>query len=75
MLELSHIDKYYNPGSVNEMCLFNNFNFKVDDGDAVPVVEPGVDDALEEHLLPRLRLVLIVDDWPSRNRAEMSHSG
>ena len=26
MLELSHIDKYYNPGSVNEMCLFQDFN-------------------------------------------------
>ena len=38
MLELREIYKYYNPGTVNEMCLFNNFNFKVDDGGFVAVV-------------------------------------
>ena len=38
MLELREIYKYYNPGTVNEMCLFNNFNFKVDDGEFVAVV-------------------------------------
>ena len=38
MLELKHINKYYNAGTVNEMCLFNNFNFKVDDGEFVAVV-------------------------------------
>ena len=31
MLELSHIDKYYNPGSVNEMCLFQDFNLTIPD--------------------------------------------
>ena len=25
MLELKHIHKYYNAGTVNEMCLFNDF--------------------------------------------------
>ena len=35
MLELKHIHKYYNPGTVNEMCLFNDFNFKVEDGEFV----------------------------------------
>ena len=38
MLELREIYKYYNPGTVNEMCLFNNFNFKIDDGEFVAVV-------------------------------------
>ena len=26
MLELKNISKYYNAGTVNEMCLFNDFN-------------------------------------------------
>ena len=38
MLELSHIDKYYNPGSVNEMCLFNDFSLSIEDGQFVSVV-------------------------------------
>lgn len=38
MLELSHIDKYYNPGSVNEMCLFQDFNLSIPDGQFVSVV-------------------------------------
>ena len=38
MLELKHIHKYYNPGTVNEMCLFDDFNFKVEDGEFVAVV-------------------------------------
>lgn len=38
MIELREIYKYYNPGTVNEMCLFNNFNFKVEDGEFVAVV-------------------------------------
>lgn len=38
MLELQHIDKYYNPGTVNEMCLFKDFNFKMNDGEFVSVV-------------------------------------
>lgn len=38
MLELREIYKYYNPGTVNEMCLFHNFNFKVEDGEFVSVV-------------------------------------
>lgn len=35
MLELSHIDKYYNPGSVNEMCLFQDFNLTIPDSQFV----------------------------------------
>ncbi len=38
MLELSHIDKYYNPGSVNEMCLFQDFNLRIPEGQFVSVV-------------------------------------
>lgn len=38
MLELLNINKYYNPGSVNEMCLFQNFNLTINDGDFVSVV-------------------------------------
>ena len=38
MLELKHIHKYYNPGTVTEMCLFDDFNFKVEDGEFVAVV-------------------------------------
>lgn len=38
MLELVNISKYYNPGSVNELCLFQDFNFKVNDGEFVSVV-------------------------------------
>lgn len=38
MLELKNISKYYNPGSVNELCLFQDFNFSVKDGEFVSVV-------------------------------------
>jgi len=38
MLELKNINKYYNPGSVNEMCLFRDFNLTIDDGEFVSVV-------------------------------------
>lgn len=38
MLELSHINKYYNPGSVNEMCLFQDFNMAIKEGEFVSVV-------------------------------------
>ncbi len=38
MLELNHIRKIYNPGTVTEMCLFDDFNLTVDDGEFVSVV-------------------------------------
>lgn len=38
MLELKHIDKYYNIGTINEMCLFNDFNLTVEDGQFVSVI-------------------------------------
>ena len=38
MLELKSIQKYYNPGTVNEMCLFDHFNLKVEKGDFISVV-------------------------------------
>lgn len=38
MLELRNINKYYNSGTINEMCLFENFNFKINTGDFVSVV-------------------------------------
>lgn len=38
MLELREIQKYYNPGTVNEMCLFDDFNLKIEKGEFVSVV-------------------------------------
>ena len=38
MLELNHIYKYYNPGTVHEMCLFEDFGMKIDRGDFVSVI-------------------------------------
>ena len=38
MLELKNINKYYNPGTVNQMCLFKDFNFQVQDGEFVSIV-------------------------------------
>lgn len=38
MLRLMDINKYYNPGTVNEMCLFNGFNLDVGEGEFVSVV-------------------------------------
>lgn len=38
MLELNHINKYYNTGTVNEMCLFDDFSLRIQDGDFVSVV-------------------------------------
>lgn len=38
MLELRGIDKYYNPGTVNEMCLFQDFNLKLEKGEFLSVV-------------------------------------
>ena len=38
MLELKNINKYYNAGTVNEMCLFEDFNLTIHDGQFVSVV-------------------------------------
>ena len=38
MLELKNIYKYYNPGTVKEMCLFKDFNLTVKDGEFLSVV-------------------------------------
>ncbi len=38
MLELKNIHKFYNPGTINEMCLFENFNLSVPTGQFVSVV-------------------------------------
>ena len=38
MLELKEISKIYNPGSVNEMCLFDKFNLTVKEEEFVSVV-------------------------------------
>lgn len=38
MLELKTINKNYNPGTVNELCLFENFNLTIQDGEFVSVV-------------------------------------
>lgn len=38
MLELKNIRKYYNPGTLNEMCLFEDFNLTAGKGDFISVV-------------------------------------
>ena len=38
MLELKNIHKYYNPGTVNEMCLFQDFSLTIQKGEFVSVV-------------------------------------
>lgn len=38
MLELKHIHKYYNTSTVNEMCLFEDFNLTIRDHEFVSVV-------------------------------------
>lgn len=38
MIELKGIDKYYNAGTINEMCLFRNFNLTILPGQFVSVV-------------------------------------
>lgn len=38
MLKLNHINKYYNAGTVNEMCLFEDFNLTIKEGQFVSVV-------------------------------------
>ena len=38
MLELKGISKYYNVGSVNEMCLFRDFNLNIEKGEFLSVV-------------------------------------
>lgn len=38
MLELRNISKTYNPGTVTELCLFENFNLTVNEGEFVSVV-------------------------------------
>lgn len=38
MLELKNINKYYNTGTVNEMCLFQDFNLSIDNHEFVSVV-------------------------------------
>ena len=38
MLDLKGIHKYYNPGTVNEMCLFEDFNLSIKKGQFVSVV-------------------------------------
>ena len=38
MIELQHINKLYNPGTVNEMCLFSDFDLTIKDQEFVSVV-------------------------------------
>lgn len=38
MLELKHIRKVYNPGTVRELCLFEDFSFSVPQGQFVSIV-------------------------------------
>ncbi len=38
MLELKNITKHYNPGTVNELCLFEHFNLVIPDRQFMSVV-------------------------------------
>lgn len=38
MLELRNISKVYNPGTVTQMCLFDQFNLRIDKGEFVSIV-------------------------------------
>ncbi len=38
MLKLNNISKFYNPGTVNEMCLFENYSLEIDTGEFVSIV-------------------------------------
>ncbi|HEY9574845.1 MAG TPA: ATP-binding cassette domain-containing protein [Lachnospiraceae bacterium] len=38
MIELKNIHKFYNPGTLNEMCLFEDFNLNIADGEFLSVV-------------------------------------
>ena len=38
MLEINHLEKYYNQGTVNEMCLFDDFSLTIEKGEFVSVV-------------------------------------
>lgn len=38
MLELRNINKNYNAGTVNEMCLFENFNLQIQEGEFVSII-------------------------------------
>ncbi len=38
MLKLNNINKYYNTGTVNEICLFEDFNLSIEEGEFVSVV-------------------------------------
>lgn len=38
MIELKNVCKYYNFGTINEMCLFNKFNLRIKKGEFVSVI-------------------------------------
>ena len=38
MIELKNIHKFYNAGSVNEMCLFDDFSLTIAEGEFVSIV-------------------------------------
>ncbi len=38
MLKLNNINKYYNAGTINEICLFEDFNLSIEEGEFVSVV-------------------------------------
>jgi putative ABC transport system ATP-binding protein len=38
MLELYGIQKYYNPGTVNEMCMFSDFNLVIPEKQFISII-------------------------------------
>ena len=43
MIELKNITKYYNPGTVTETCVFDNFNLKIEMGVTICVIKCRLD--------------------------------
>lgn len=38
MLKLNNISKFYNPGTINEMCLFEDYSLEIETGEFVSIV-------------------------------------
>ena len=68
MLELNHIHKYYNPGTVNQMCLFEDFSLRIEDGDFVSVV--GSNGSGKTSMLNIICGSIDVDSGMKKSRAE-----
>lgn len=66
MLELKGISKYYNVGSVNEMCLFQDFNLNIEKGEFLSVV--GSNGSGKTSMLNIICGSIPVDIWTDSDR-------